>query len=597
MAIPAAEFDKANDILGLFSASQRRIEAEMASILTDPRAGRARARLAGLSKVIEAEVDAMTEASGRFSTEVLPDIYQAGGVASGSPFRWSQFNRKAIAALGEDTYQDLLAATAGVTEDSKRWIRDTARQLSAQGYIEGTPASTLAKKFRDLGAQAVADSGVPIPITSVVYANGTRQTFEVYSEMVIRTKTAVAYNAGAVNSGVSAGITRFEIFDGPGCGLTAHNDGTVANGMIVDAETAAAYPLSHPNCRRSFGGRPDLDGTPVPPAPVREGGPFQVPLPTTAALARRARRAPRAPRAARVPRQPRSAVSAADSVSAASRAAEAAVATRASAVAAEVASKSLSGALFDNATVAAARAVRGKAQTTVLSSRRKPPTADARRLLSAGIDAADVMLKAGGGDEAAAMFRKLAGQVEDVSIGRTTQTINQATREGSVRGAWYESENALMMETRTFDVEVWNKRVAQYNARLTNKVPNSASVDIAANDIAGTFIHELTHVLDYVSERKLGTPNMLRNRIVDDGIFERVKAVFNGLKESGDLPEARRWGYAASKPSEALPELSKMYFQGAGEGDAAAGKAWREAYPELAGWVKDNVLDPSLVGF
>lgn len=337
MAIPSAEFDKANDILGLFSASQRRIEAEMAAILTDPRAGRARERLSGLSRVIEAEVDAMVEASGRFSTEVLPDIYQAGGVASGSPFRWTQFNREAIAALGDDTYNDLLAATSGVTEDSKRWIRDTARQLSAQGYIEGTPASTLAKKFRDQGAVAVSASGVPIPITSVVYANGTRQTFEVYSEMVIRTKTAVAYNAGAVNSGVSAGISRFEIFDGPGCGLTGHNDGTEANGMIVSAETAAAYPLSHPNCRRSFGGRPDLDGTPVAPAPVREGGPFQVPLPTRAATARRARRSPRAPRAARVPRQPRARVSAADAAVAASRASEAASAARASAVAAEVA--------------------------------------------------------------------------------------------------------------------------------------------------------------------------------------------------------------------------------------------------------------------
>jgi hypothetical protein len=285
-------------------------------------------------------------------------------------------------------------------------------------------------------------------------------------------------------------------------------------------------------------------------------------------------------------------------VSAASRATEAAVAARASAVAAEVASRSLSGALFDNATVAAARAVRGKAQTTVLSSRRKPPTADARRVLNAGVDAADVMLRAGGGDEAAAIFRKLAGQVEDVSIGRTTQTINQARLEGSVRGAWYESKNALMMETRSFDVDVWNKRVAEYNARLTSKVPNSASADIAANDVAGTFIHELTHVLDYVSERKLGTPNMLRNKIVDDEIFDRVKVVFKGFDESGDLAQARQWDYAASTPSEALPELSRMYFQGADSlGDAAAGKAWREAYPDLAGWVEDNVLDPSLVGF
>ena len=90
---------------------------------------------------------------------------------------------------------------------------------------------------------------------------------------------------------------------------------------------------------------------------------------------------------------------------------------------------------------------------------------------------------------------------------------------------------------------------------------------------------------------------MLRNRIVDDGIFDRVKVIQKGLKDSGDVAEANEWAYAASKPSEALPELSRMYFQGAREGDVAAGKAWREAYPDLAGWVEDNVLDPSLLGF
>ena len=67
-------------------------------------------------------------------------------------------------------------------------------------------------------------------------------------------------------------------------------------------------------------------------------------------------------------------------------------------------------------------------------------------------------------------------------------------------------------------------------------------------------------------------------------------------RDAGD-PDAREGDYAASTASEALPELSRMYLQGVRAGNAAAGEAWRNEYPELAAWVKDNILDPSLLGF
>jgi hypothetical protein len=50
----------------------------------------------------------------------------------------------------------------------------------------------------------------------------------------------------------------FEIIDGPDCGLSYHDDPQIADGLIVDADTSQTYKISHPNCRRSFGPRPDV---------------------------------------------------------------------------------------------------------------------------------------------------------------------------------------------------------------------------------------------------------------------------------------------------------------------------------------------------
>ena len=43
------------------------------------------------------------------------------------------------------------------------------------------------------------------------------------------------------------------------CGLTAHDDPELANGLVVPIETAEAYPVAHPRCARSILPRADLD--------------------------------------------------------------------------------------------------------------------------------------------------------------------------------------------------------------------------------------------------------------------------------------------------------------------------------------------------
>ena len=82
------------------------------------------------------------------------------------------------------------------------------------------------------------------------------------------------------------------------CGLTSHDDSRKVNGMIVPTSVAAANPIGHPNCTRSWLPRPDLD--PLPGEEARDVFSFD-PTPTAAQLAdqeaaTRARRAPRTPR-------------------------------------------------------------------------------------------------------------------------------------------------------------------------------------------------------------------------------------------------------------------------------------------------------------
>jgi len=289
-------------------------------------------------------------------------------------------------------------------------------------------------------------------------------------------------------------------------------------------------------------------------------------------------------------------VSAVDVASAASRTAEAASAARASSLAAEVASRSLADALFEGTVTFAGKVSNGRAGGSVGYINRPAVARGAEDVLRAGVEAADKMLKAGGGDEAAAIFRKLAESVEDLSINATSQTRTQAVR-GYVGGSWQNQKKALMIETKEFDVKAFTDRYELYLARKVKARPTKASKNIDPDAVGGVFIHELVHTLDYISEIKLGKDLMLRNKIEADGIFARVKEIHKGFDKG--TPEHSDWSYATTQRSEALPEISRMYFQGPSTrtGTAADGAAWREEYPDLAEWVKENVLNPSLVGF
>ena len=44
-----------------------------------------------------------------------------------------------------------------------------------------------------------------------------------------------------------------QVYDGPECGWTEHDDPDLADGSLRTLEEADEYPLSHPHCQRAFG--------------------------------------------------------------------------------------------------------------------------------------------------------------------------------------------------------------------------------------------------------------------------------------------------------------------------------------------------------
>src|SRR5690606_7741166 len=96
-------------------------------------------------------------------------------------------------------------------------------------------------------------------IHAVTYADGKRVGLTSYTDMLMRTRTAEAFQQGGFTQGRALGITWWEIMDGPTCGLSYHDDPTLADGMIVPTDMAERYPISHPNCVRVTTPRPDIE--------------------------------------------------------------------------------------------------------------------------------------------------------------------------------------------------------------------------------------------------------------------------------------------------------------------------------------------------
>ncbi|MFF3468769.1 hypothetical protein ACWCQN_48205 [Streptomyces sp. NPDC001984] len=240
----------------------QRLAAEQAAVIAaigdNGRSRMVADRLAQFQAAIvdfQRRVDAEARA---FVARQLPHLYEKGARAAdraaGGHFSWTLIHREALQSLASDSYADFLRRS----EEEQRMaaafyraVREAARRevpLLASGHTTALQA-----------AKALADRlAAEHQLTTVIYRNGARVPVQAWAESATLAKSAVAYNAGTLNRARESGVQWMEVFDGADCGWTSHKDPDKATGTLRSVEDAAAWPISHPRCRRAFGPRPEV---------------------------------------------------------------------------------------------------------------------------------------------------------------------------------------------------------------------------------------------------------------------------------------------------------------------------------------------------
>lgn len=225
-------------------------------IATNPLEWRKRRRLAELQQAIEDKMATLDAQTREWVSTQLVRPYAMGAAAGAAELAqpagavWALLPEEAISRMATDTIGELLKSTRYVRRSTKALIRAIARDEILSKFTQGRTAVQAGKRVR----QILETRG----IHAIRYADGSRHGLAEYSQMLVRTKTAQAYNLGSLEAQEVLGIEFWECFDGPSCGLTTHKDPVRALGRVFDKDTALKYPVSHPNCRRAWGARPDI---------------------------------------------------------------------------------------------------------------------------------------------------------------------------------------------------------------------------------------------------------------------------------------------------------------------------------------------------
>lgn len=256
-----AEVDRAaRDLADLYRSAQQELEQQLAGLIGYRSAAARRRRLRDLDRSLTATLDRLDADSRAWLQARFPDVYRTGArdaaVQLGERFEWTDAHFAAVQALVDRTWDDILAATTYVRDSAKRWVRDQARRQTGLSLLEGRTAQQAARAFVSEAGEVVDALGGPVGM--VRYADGSYRRLADYADMLLRTTTATAFNAGSLNVMTQHGVGWVEVIDGADCGWSHHDDPDRANGSIRPVAEAYAVPLSHPRCRRSFAARPDV---------------------------------------------------------------------------------------------------------------------------------------------------------------------------------------------------------------------------------------------------------------------------------------------------------------------------------------------------
>ena len=192
----------------------------------------------------------------RWAAQDLPIAYRDGAVralrqadADIHLFQWTADHQAALTALSASFYSDLIGRIQEAVRRAQAFARaaqDAAREVTLGRNHSGIDSARL-----------TADH----PLSTVIYRDNSRHPVHAWATSALAYQAAVTANHGAINTGrLDLEAAWFQCIDGPECGFTSHPDTDHADGTIRSADDAAAYPIAHHGCIRSWIPRPDLNG-------------------------------------------------------------------------------------------------------------------------------------------------------------------------------------------------------------------------------------------------------------------------------------------------------------------------------------------------
>lgn len=246
----------AAELHALWAEAQARLLAQLEAAVTEPRQVRRAARLRELVKMTSAMVGHLEDGTRLWVTSRVPPIYATGAAAAaealGTSFQWTQPAIDAVHALAQRTWETIGPNLQGIRSDSLRAIRGLTRDSARQTLLEGSTARQSAMTF----AERAAEQG----IASVTYSNGSVFPISAYAETLSRTVSAQAYASGTITQSREFGTEYMLCLEADDdCGLDGHDDDEKPNGKAYPIDTAEEFPVSHPNCSRSWSPLPQLD--------------------------------------------------------------------------------------------------------------------------------------------------------------------------------------------------------------------------------------------------------------------------------------------------------------------------------------------------
>lgn len=158
------------------------------------------------------------------------------------------------AQMTETVWTDVVSAQVGRKIDFDLNARGVERILDKVG--------TRITAMADASQRAIAsrvDAGIAAGASTDRIEAGVRDLLRGWGEtggrahIIALTETGNAYNLAATEGYRESGLVdKVQVYDGPECGWTEHDDPDMADGSVRTLEEAEEYPLSHPHCQRAF---------------------------------------------------------------------------------------------------------------------------------------------------------------------------------------------------------------------------------------------------------------------------------------------------------------------------------------------------------